>query len=180
MSKLNIGIILSTVRKQRVGNQIAEWVKNEAQKISDDNFEIVDLIDYHMAFYGTVEVDNEAERFKDKLKQLDGYIFVVAEYNHSIPGVLKNAFDYVNDGSMSNKAAGIISYGAVGGARSAEHLRHILSQLNVAHISRQVLFSIFEDFENFKKFKPLELHMSAFKELVENTTKWSKALKTIK
>ncbi|HHT82256.1 MAG TPA: NAD(P)H-dependent oxidoreductase, partial [Acholeplasmataceae bacterium] len=42
-------------------------------------------------------------------------IFALAEYNHSVPGVLKNALDYVGT-EMANKAAAIVSYGAAGGA----------------------------------------------------------------
>jgi hypothetical protein len=33
---------------------------------------------------------------QDRLRRLDGYVFVVAEYNHSITGVLKNPLDQTN------------------------------------------------------------------------------------
>ena len=54
----------------------------------------------------------------------DGFVFIVQEYNHSITGALKNALDYLR-AEWGNKAAGIVSYGSVGGARAAEHLRGI-------------------------------------------------------
>ena len=45
----------------------------------------------------------------------DGYIFVTGEYNHSIPGALKNAVDYLYR-EWNNKAAGFVSYGSSGGS----------------------------------------------------------------
>jgi len=35
----------------------------------------------------------------------DGFVFVVAEYNHSITGALKNALDFLRK-EWNNKAAG--------------------------------------------------------------------------
>jgi len=35
-----------------------------------------------------------AQRWQKKVASFDGYIFVTAEYNNSITGVLKNALDY--------------------------------------------------------------------------------------
>jgi hypothetical protein len=49
----------------------------------------------------------------------DWFVMVTPEYNHSTSGVLKNAIDYLS--AKRNKAVGFVSYGAVGGARAAEH-----------------------------------------------------------
>ena len=59
---------------------------------------------------------------------MDGFVFIVQEYNHSITGALKNALDFARE-AWNNKAAGIVSYGSTGGARAAEHLRGILGEL---------------------------------------------------
>lgn len=179
MNRLKIGIINSTVRTNSIGIKVSNWVLENASKVADCDFEIVKLVDYPMSFeiYGD---DENAKKFNKKLSSFDGYIFVTAEYNHSIPGVLKNALDWVGLKTMSNKPAGIISYGAVGGARAAEHLRNILGQLNVAEISRQVLFNLFYDFDNEKNFVPLDLHQKPFEELVTTVELWAKAFKTIR
>lgn len=179
MSDLKIGIITSTVRENNAGIKVANWVLEQAKSLSNNEYEVVNLKDYPMGFniYGK---DENAQRFNAKLKEFDGYIFVTAEYNHSIPGVLKNALDWASLSSVANKPAGIISYGAVGGARAAEHLRNILGQLNIADISRQVLFSLFHDFDSEKNFKPLDMHLASFKELIETVELWAKAFKTIR
>lgn len=61
----------------------------------------------------------------------------VEEYNHSIPGALKNALDYVYR-EWNDKAAGIVSYGGwAAGVRAAETLRIVLAELQVATVRAQ-------------------------------------------
>jgi NAD(P)H-dependent FMN reductase len=48
--------------------------------------------------------------------------------------VLKNAIDYLYE-EWTNKAAAFVSYGIVGGARAIEHLRGVMSELQVATFS---------------------------------------------
>jgi chromate reductase len=69
----------------------------------------------------------------------DAVVIATPEYNHSIPGVLKNALDWasrpVGDGPFVGKAAGVISAspGAVGGARAQAHAKDVLLALG-AHV----------------------------------------------
>ncbi len=61
----------------------------------------------------------------DKVSEADGYVIVTPEYNYSVPAVLKNALDNLAF-EMAKKPVAIVSYGSVGGARAAEHLKTIL------------------------------------------------------
>jgi NAD(P)H-dependent FMN reductase len=97
-----IGIIISTTRPGRFGEVPTNWLFNIAKERNDADFEIVDLRDYPMPFFEekvplhVAPPQNEvALRWGEKIASLDGYIFVTAEYNHSIPAVLKNALDYL-------------------------------------------------------------------------------------
>ena len=72
-----------------------------------------------------------AQRWQQKIAEFDGYIFVTAEYNHSITGVLKNALDYAYV-EWKRKPAAFVGYGSVGGARAIEHLRLIAIELQMA------------------------------------------------
>ncbi len=58
------------------------------------------------------------------MAEFDGYIFVTAEYNHSVTGVLKNALDYLYT-EVQRKPASFVGYGGTGGARAVEHLRKL-------------------------------------------------------
>ena len=102
MSKPRIGIIISTTREGRFGERAARWVADLAAGRNDIETEIVDLRDYPLPFFEYVAsprfvpIDTpEASKWSSKLAELDGYVFVTAEYNHSISGVLKNALDFV-------------------------------------------------------------------------------------
>jgi chromate reductase len=44
--------------------------------------------------------------FKDLVQAADGLLFVTPEYNHSIPGVLKNAIDWLSRPSIENNLMG--------------------------------------------------------------------------
>jgi NAD(P)H-dependent FMN reductase len=90
-----IGIIISTTRPGRFGEVPTNWLFNIAKERNDADFEIVDLRDYPMPFFEekvplhVAPPQNEvALRWGEKIASLDGYIFVTAEYNHSIPAVL--------------------------------------------------------------------------------------------
>ncbi|MNI14201.1 FMN-dependent NADPH-azoreductase [compost metagenome] len=179
MSKLNIGIILGSTREGRVSPQVGEWVKSIADKRGDANYEIVDIADYKLPLLGEADATEQATAWNTKLTSLDGFVFIVQEYNHSITGALKNALDYARE-AWNNKAAGIVSYGSVGGARAAEHLRGILGELSVADVRVHPALSLFTDFENGSVFKPADLHLTNVNGMLDQVIAWSGALKTLR
>ncbi|MGV4877746.1 NADPH-dependent FMN reductase [Acetobacter indonesiensis] len=70
-------------------------------------------------------------RMADQIRQADGLIIVTPEYNYSIPGVLKNAVDWLSrltPQPLAGKPVAIqtVSPGAIGGARAQYHLRQSL------------------------------------------------------
>jgi chromate reductase len=71
-------------------------------------------------------------RLLEAVRRCDALLFASPEYNHSIPGVLKNVIDWASRPAyasvMVHKPAGIISgsKSLVGGARMQSHLRQVL------------------------------------------------------
>ena len=180
VEKLNIGIILGSTREGRLSPQVGEWVKALADKRGDANYEIVDIAEFNLPFLGTTDgTEPGIAAWNEKLASLDGFVFIVQEYNHSITGALKNALDFAREG-WNNKAAGIVSYGSVGGARAAEHLRGILGELAVADVRTHPALSLFTDFENGQTFKPAEMHEETVGQLLDQVVSWSTALKTVR
>lgn len=178
--KLNIGIILGSTRQGRVSPQVGEWVKKIADGRGDANYEIVDIADFKLPFLGEgTGQEPGIASWNEKIGSLDGFVFIVAEYNHSITGALKNALDSARE-AWNNKAAGIVSYGSTGGARAAEHLRGILGELLVADVRVHPTLSLFTDFENFSTFKPADLHLGNVNAMLDQVLSWSGALKTIR
>jgi len=84
------------------------------------------------------DADLQAEGFPESvvkmgkaIKQADAVIIVTPEYNYSVPGVLKNALDWISrlpDTPFAGKPVAIQtgSPGVIGGARAQYHLRQIL------------------------------------------------------
>ncbi|OWR29983.1 NADPH-dependent oxidoreductase [Saccharibacillus sp. O23] len=179
MEKLNIGIILGSTRQGRLSPQVGEWVKRIADERGDANYQIVDIADYRLPLLGEADATEQATAWNAKLAELDGFVFIVQEYNHSISASLKNALDYARE-AWNNKAAGIVSYGSVGGARAAEHLRGILGELSVADVRVHPALSLFTDFENGATFKPADLHLINLNGMFDQVLAWSGALKTLR
>ncbi|MDG0809557.1 NADPH-dependent FMN reductase [Cohnella rhizosphaerae] len=179
-ANLNIGIILGSTREGRVSPQVGAWVKEVADKRQDANYEIVDIAEYDLPFFGTTAMQEPGiAAWNQKLASLDGFIFIVQEYNHSITGVLKNALDMARD-AWNHKAAGIVSYGSAGGARAAEHLRGILGELLVADVRSNPVLSVYTDFSDRQTFKPAELHVPIVNEMLNQLITWSAALKPVR
>lgn len=179
MSKLKIGIVLGSTREGRVSPQVGKWVLDIANKRGDADYEIVDIKDYKLPLLGEGNNPEGYKAWSEKINSLDGFVFVVSEYNHSMSGALKNALDYLRE-EFHNKAAGIVSYGSTGGARAAEHLRGVLGELFVADVRTHPTLSLFLDFENFTTFKPQDLHQANMKSMLDQVVAWSGALKTLR
>jgi NAD(P)H-dependent FMN reductase len=114
-----------------------------------------------------------------KIDSFDAFIFVTPEYNRGILGALKNAIDFLYQ-EWNNKAAGFVSYGSAGGVRSAEHLRLVMAELQIADVRAQVTLSLFTDFENFAKFKPAAYHEKSFNDMLDQVIAWGRALKALR
>ncbi len=163
MTKLKIGIILGSTRQGRVSPQVGEWVKGIADKRGDANYEIVDIADFKLPFLGTTDGSEPGiAAWNEKLASLDGFVFIVQEYNHSITGALKNALDSARE-AWNNKAAGIVSYGSTGGARAAEHLRGILGELKLQMFVYIQHYHYLQILKTEQYFKPADLHLDKCK-----------------
>ncbi|MCZ7375903.1 NADPH-dependent FMN reductase [Micromonospora sp. WMMC250] len=188
MSTLKIGVILGSTRPGRNGKVVADWVLAQAAGRTAAEYELVDLADYPLPHLDepvgakagpSLYSKDHTKAWAARIAEYDGYVFVTPEYNHSTSGVLKNAIDFLYH-EWTNKAAGFVSYGAVGGARAIEHLRGVLSELQVAHVQQQLSFSMFTDFENFADFKPAEMHAGSAQLLFDQLESWAGALRIIR
>jgi NAD(P)H-dependent FMN reductase len=144
MSKPRIGVILSTTRAGRFADKAAAWLLEIAAARRDLDFELVDLRDYPLPFYDepmsplwALPKEEVAKRWANTVARFDGYVFVTAEYNHSIPAVLKNAIDYVAH-VFAKKPAAYVGYGGVGAARAVEQLRLINIEQQMAPLKTAV------------------------------------------
>ncbi|MCI0159032.1 NAD(P)H-dependent oxidoreductase [Leifsonia shinshuensis] len=180
-----IAIIIGSTRPGRNGESVARWVLEHAEKRDGVEYELVDLAEWNLphldepmpAAAGQYANDH-TKAWAAKIAEFDGYLFVTPEYNHSTSGALKNAIDFVGS-EWYNKAAGFVSYGVFGGARAVEHLRLVLSQLQVATVSAFVGLSLQHDFENWS-LKPTAAAEAGLTPVFDQLESWSAALATVR
>jgi len=136
-AKPRIAVIVGSTRPTRFADVPSQWILQLAQARGDMEVELVDLRDHPLPLFDEMASNRwmpsqspEAVRWQQTLARFDGFIFVVAEYNHSITGVLKNALDQAYR-EWEHKPFTAIGYGGVGATRAVEHLRGIGVELQM-------------------------------------------------
>jgi len=181
-----IAVLTGSTRQNRNSPAVASWVIDVAREI-DAPAELVDLADQGLplldepvpAALSDAYVHESTQRWGDLVSSYDAFVFVTPEYNHSLPGALKNALDLVYR-EWNDKVAGIVSYGLNGGVRAAEHLRLVCAELQVATVRTQVALSLFDDFDGMRDFAPKEHHRSILVRLLDEVWIWGHALQQVR
>lgn len=135
---MKIVAILGSISEKSNNKKLANFIK----KRYEDKLEIEILSLENIPMYNEdIELDppNVVKEVKNKVKESDGVIIVTPEYNHSIPGVLKNTLDWFSrvERAMVNKPTMIVgaSTGMFGTVKGQMHLRQILNSGGVAALT---------------------------------------------
>jgi chromate reductase len=131
-----IGYVIGSLRKESINRKLA----NALIKLGPADFSFKELKIGDLPLYNQDDDKAQAavvQRLKSELRAVDAVMFVTAEYNRSVPGVLKNALDNASrpygQNAWAGKPAGIIgaSIGALGTGIAQTHLRTILAYLDM-------------------------------------------------
>ena len=145
MSQYKIAVVVGSLRKDSFNRKMADAIEKLAP--SEFTFHKVRIDD--LPLYNQDDDTHQAEsvkRMKDEIKDAQGLLFITPEYNRSIPGVLKNAIDHASrppgQNAWGGKPAGIlgVSPGVIGTALAQQHLRNVLSALNVRTLAQPDAF----------------------------------------
>lgn len=145
MSQYPIAVVIGSLRRDSLNRKLATAIAKLAPpEFSFNQVEIGDL-----PLYNQDDDANQAEsvkRLKSEITAARGLLFVTAEYNRSIPGVLKNAIDHASrpygESVWAGKPAGVlgVSIGAIGTAVAQQHLRNSLAFLDVPTLGQPEIF----------------------------------------
>lgn len=151
----SVAIILGSVRPGRAGDQVVRWIEDQARQVEGVQTVFFDLRDYDLPPFAEEMPPSmkapelaEAVRLRANLEANDAVVFVTPEYNNSIPGVLKNAIDYVPPASLKDKAVGLVGYSWYGAVKPLEHLREIVSTFGADVREQQVGINLGSDFQD--------------------------------
>ncbi|MEU8197131.1 NAD(P)H-dependent oxidoreductase [Microbispora amethystogenes] len=183
---LTIAVILGSTRPGRTGEAVAAWVLDHAARRTDATFELVDLATHDLPDLdeawppATGNYSHDHTRaWADTVARYDGYVVVTPEYNHAMPGTLKNALDRVHR-EWNDKAAAFVSYGVDGGVRAVEQLRGVMGALHVAAVGPAVALSFSADFAGFGVFRPQDRQVTALSATLDRLVAWSGALASLR
>ncbi len=135
-----IYIISGTNRQQAVSIQVAKIYQQEFTSLGVES-EIIDLrelpADYIVSgLYDNAGREEVTNDFRRKMREGKKFVFVIAEYNGSFPGVLKAFIDGLEfpDSFMNKKCALVgLSAGDQGAVLAMSHLTDILNYCG-AHV----------------------------------------------
>ena len=146
-------VIVGSTRPARAADLVVPWVTSRARAHQGLDLEVADLRDWplpifaeHMGTIGDISDPTYSEpivqAWNKKVKQAGAFIVVTPEYNHSIPGGLKNAIDTVwLSFGFRNKPVAAIGYsGSIGGGiRAIEHLAHVFIEAEAVPLRNTVV-----------------------------------------
>ena len=145
MSKYRIAVVVGSLRKDSFNRKLATALA----RLAPSEFEFHQVRIDDLPLYNQDDDGNQAEpvqRLKKEIAGSQGVLFVTAEYNRSIPGVLKNAIDNASrpygQSAWAGKPAGVIgaSIGAIGSALAQQHLRNVLAYLDMPTLGQPEAF----------------------------------------
>lgn len=145
MNSYHIAVIIGSLRKDSFNKKLATGIAG----LAPAEFHFTQVPIDELPLYNQDDDASPVEavtRFKTKIAQAHGLLFVTPEYNRSIPGVLKNALDHgsrpYGKSVWGGKPAGVLgaSIGAMGTALAQQHLRNILAYLDVPTLGQPEAF----------------------------------------
>ena len=168
MTQYKIAVIVGSLRRDSFNRKLANAIVKLAPKeFSFMQSEIGDLPPYNQD--DDANPAESVKRLKGEIVAAHGLLFVTAEYNRSIPGVLKNAIDHASrpygKSAWAGKPAGVLgaSVGAIGTSMAQQHLRNILAYLDVPTMGQPEAFihakeGLFDDAGNIGEDSKKFLH----------------------
>jgi chromate reductase len=145
MSQYQIAVVVGSLRRESFNRKLA----NAIVKLAPPEFSFKQVQIGDLPLYNQDDDANQAgavKRLKAEIAAAKGLLFVTAEYNRSIPGVLKNAIDHASrpygQSAWAGKPAGVLgaSVGAIGTAVAQQHLRNVLAYLDVPTLGQPEAF----------------------------------------
>lgn len=150
MGSINIAVVVGSIRKESFNRKLALALAGLAPaQFSFHDVRIDDLPLYNQDHDGSPSA--QVKRLKADIAGAQGVLFVTAEYNRSVPGVLKNAIDHASrpygQSAWAGKPAGVIgaSVGAIGTAMAQQHLRNVLGYLDMPTLGQPEAFIQFKE-----------------------------------
>lgn len=147
MSEKKIGVIIGSLRKESYSRKLAEAIiKIFPDGHATEIVEIGDLPLYNQDFDDDGNLPDSYGVFREKIKDMDAYLFVTPEHNRSMPAAMKNALDVgsrpYGANAWGGKPGAVVSAapGKIGGFGANHHLRQSLVFLDICTLQQPEMY----------------------------------------
>lgn len=139
---VKIGVIVSTTRPTRAGRHVADWLMKQVTNTKEVEYTLIDLKEVDLPFLkekespstGKYELES-SKKWSKTIADLDGFVFVTAEYNNGIPAPLKNALDSLYN-EWDKKPVAFLGYGTYGATRAVEQLVNVTAKIGMVPLPK--------------------------------------------
>jgi len=145
MKRYQVAVVVGSLRKDSLNQAFADaLIKLAPENVTFTFAPIGDLPLYNQD--DDVHPPEAANRFKAIIEKSQAVLFVTPEYNRSIPGVLKNAIDHgsrpYGESVWAGKPTAVVgvSIGVIGTALAQQHLRTILTALDMPTMGQPEIY----------------------------------------
>lgn len=155
---MRLMVILGSARPESRGQRVANWIQEVVKADTRFDLDFVDALSLDLPFYnesispfsmkrtGQDYANPNGKAWAQRVGQADGFIFLVAEYNHGYTALLKNTIDWVGP-QWVDKPVGFIGYATtiIGGSRAVEQLRQVVVEVSLVQVANSINFPKIDD-----------------------------------
>ncbi len=150
MKSFDVAVLVGSLRRESINRKLAQALVRIAPDTLGLRFIELDALPM---YNGDLEANrpDAVNRFTAECERADAFLFVMPEFNRSLPAVLKNAIDWGSKPMERNiwrdKPAAMTgtSPGAIGTAVGQQHLRQILGILGSAVVGGEAYLPFARD-----------------------------------
>lgn len=177
---LRIPVLVGSVRRGRQSIKVARFAGDRLRRAGAEA-PLLDLADFDLPImeerlYRRDDPPPGLVRFSEAIREADAVVIVSPEYNGSMPGVLKNALDYIY-GEWERKPVGIVtlSVGAFGGVQVHNHLQLLFLRLKALPVAHMAVTTVGRSFDDDGEPRE-ERYEKAFSRFIETLEWYTKAI----
>jgi len=186
---LVLQIIICSTRPGRNGPKIAAWVEAQARAHGQFAVELVDLADFNLPILDEAAhprlgqyAHEHTKRWSASVARADAYVFVLPEYDFSMPASLLNALQCLYH-EWTYKPVAFASYGGESGAlRSVQMTKQVVTTFKMVPLMETVVIHrVAQHIDQATgTFMPDEGHPKKAKAMLDELVRWASALKTMR
>src|SRR3984893_16005577 len=180
-------VIIASTRPGRVGLPIANWAISEIEKHEGFELDVADLalmdlpmLDEHHHPVHRNYTKPHTIAWSKRVDAADAILIVTPEYTYGMPGILKNALDFLIY-QWNYKPVAFVSYGGMsGGMRSVQMAKQVVTTLEMVPLTEAVNIHMVPKYMHDGQFVPDEAHESSLKKVLSELTRWATALRAMR